>query len=66
LIVSISATRSASAAANSLAASFAVLLFEPHTTMSPSNGATAPAVVPGSKRIAEEHRAEDNATAQRG
>jgi hypothetical protein len=52
LIVSISATRSASAAASSLAASFAVLLFEPHTTMPPSNAATAPAIVPRSKRIA--------------
>ena len=51
-IVSISAARSASAAANSFAASFAVLPFEPHTTTPPSNAATAAAIAPGSNRIA--------------
>ncbi len=51
-IISISAARSASAAANSFAASLAVLPFEPHTTMPPSNAATAAAIAAGSNRIA--------------
>ncbi len=51
-IISISAARSASAAANSFAASFAVLPFEPQTTMPPSNTATAAAIAAGSNRIA--------------
>ncbi len=43
-IFSINAARFASAAANSFAASFAVLQFEPHTTIPPSNAATAAAL----------------------
>ena len=41
LMCAMRAARSDSAAASSFAASFAVLLFEPHTTMPPSNEATA-------------------------
>ena len=44
LICSIRAARSDSAAAISFVASFAVLLFEPHTTMPPSHYATAVAI----------------------
>jgi hypothetical protein len=47
----IRAVRSASATAIAFAASFAVLRFEPHTTMPPSNAATAAAIAPRSNRI---------------
>ena len=51
LIIVIRAVRSASATAIAFAASFAVLRFEPHTTMPPSNAATAAAIAPRSNRI---------------
>ena len=51
LMRSIRAARSVSAAASSFVASFAVLLFEPHTTMPPSNNETAAAMNPKSDRI---------------
>ena len=47
-----SADRSESAEADSFAASFAVLLFEPQTALPPSDAATAAAITAGSKRIA--------------
>jgi hypothetical protein len=50
LIIVISAVRSASATAISFAASFAVLRFEPHTTMPHAD--TAAAIIPRSNRIA--------------
>jgi hypothetical protein len=40
-----------------LAASFAALPFETHTTVPPRNSATAAAIAPGSKRIAPKSRA---------
>jgi hypothetical protein len=52
LIIVIRAVRSASASAISFAASFAVLRFEPHTTMPPNNADTAAAIIPRSNRIA--------------
>ena len=52
LICSIRAARSNSAAASSFVASFAVLVFEPHATMPPSNNETAAAMSPRSDRIA--------------
>ena len=51
LIIVIRAVRSASATAIAFVASFAVLRFEPHTTMPPSNAATAAAIAPRSNRI---------------
>jgi hypothetical protein len=51
LIFSIRAERSDSAAASCFVASFAVLLFEPHTTMPSSNNETAAAMNPRSDRI---------------
>jgi hypothetical protein len=52
LICSITAARSDSAAASSFIASFAVLAFEPHATIPPSNNDTAAAMSPRSDRIA--------------
>ena len=52
LIIVIRAVRSASATAIAFAASFAVLRFEPHTTMPPNNADTAAAIIPKSNRIA--------------
>ena len=51
LICSIRTPRLVSAAASSFVASFAVLLFEPHTTIPPSSKATAAAKNPRSDRI---------------
>jgi hypothetical protein len=51
-ISSISADRSDSAEANSFAACCAVLLFEPHTAMPPSDAATAAAIAAGSNLMA--------------
>src|SRR5262249_54329654 len=51
LMYSISAAGSDSAAASSFVASFAVLLFDPHTTMPPSNNVTDAAMNPRSDRI---------------
>jgi hypothetical protein len=62
LIIVIRAVRSASATATAFAASFAVLRFEPHTTMPPSNAATAAAIAP---HYAKEHREKDNTAAPR-
>src|SRR5271169_2136143 len=50
LIIVIRAVRSASATAISFAASFAVLRFEPHTTMPPNNADAAAAIIPRSNR----------------
>ena len=52
LSCSIRAARFDSAAASSFVASFAVLEFEPHATMPPSNNDTAAAISPRSDRIA--------------
>src|SRR5262249_28483180 len=51
-IISISAARSASAAAISFAASLSVLVFGPQRTTQPRNAATDAAIVPRSNRIA--------------
>src|SRR4029077_15467043 len=48
LICWIRAARSDSAATSSFVASFAVLVFEPHATMPPSNNEHAPAISPRS------------------
>jgi hypothetical protein len=50
-ISSISTDRSDSAEANSFAACCAVLPFEPHTAMPPSNAATAAPIIAGSNRM---------------
>jgi hypothetical protein len=56
LMRSIRAARSVSAAASSFVASFAVLPFELHATIPPSNNDTAAAMSPRSDRIcAEQH-----------
>ena len=51
-ISSISPDRSNSAEVNSFAACCALLLFEPHTAMPPSNAATAAAIIAGSNLMA--------------
>jgi hypothetical protein len=52
LSCSIRAARFDSAALSSFVASFAVLVFEPHATMPPSNNEAAAAMSPRSDRIA--------------
>ena len=67
LMCSISAARSDSAAASSFIASFAVLLFEPHTTMPPSNNETAAAKSPRSERdYTDQHRGQNKPPASDG